>query len=220
MRDEESFQIYSKKCAEFYKGGNYPALVAKYDKLMQRARKAELVDFTHMSQVGEGIENKIQNKFAEMVSSVLMECQGRDERAQRSLRLILRESNSSVGYLYIMQEDGPSLCAFEGGSPPTAEMDSVVRFYIQAETGEAGDVTMTVADLKEPTRIHFNWPRHGEQEYRPVIVGHNTEEGFAITGLAVLCVDPNREFNLPGEALAALSKSLSESGDAVTVYAL
>ena len=45
------------------------------------------------------------------------------------------------------------------------------------------------------------------------------EEGYAITGLALLCVRDGEEFNVPGEAVAMLSKTLLDAGDAVTVLA-
>jgi hypothetical protein len=40
LNDSDVFDIHSKRCAEEYLGKNNPALAAKYDKLIQEARKA------------------------------------------------------------------------------------------------------------------------------------------------------------------------------------
>ncbi|MBN1652718.1 MAG: protein kinase [Deltaproteobacteria bacterium] len=216
LKDDPSFRTFSRLCAEQYKAGNYPALVAKYDKLMHQARQAGLA-LEDDAENQARIETKLQKKYSDIVCSVMTDCKGREERAQRALELLVNASNSAGGYLYLVRQGGPELCARVGNQPPPAQMDTSARSYIEAECGQMGNATVTVADLIEHTSEEVVWSGSRDETFQPVLIGHNSEEGYAITGLAVLRIDPDREFNLPAEAIIAMSKSFLESGDAVTL---
>ena len=54
----------------------------------------------------------------------------------------------------------------------------------------------------------------GGEIYRPMLLGHYVEEGFAIMGLAVMLLDPNNPFEFPSGAIPIISKVLLDAGDA------
>lgn len=51
-----------------------------------------------------------------------------------------------------------------------------------------------------------------------MLLGHDTEKGFTVTGLAVLLLDPCRPFTFPGTTAAAVSKALVDTGDLSAVF--
>lgn len=218
MKDEKSFETYANLCAEQYNAGNYQALVAKYERLMQKARQMRIEITEELARsIGEfGV--KPHEDFVSIVSTLLTDCHGREERAERALELLVNQSKTSGGYLYIMQKNGPVLSAQLGSVGPMQEMDSVVRDYLHSEIEGAFDKTMTVADMKGSTRSHFEWTSQGDFQYQPVLLGHDTDRGYVITGLAILCGNLDQDINIPIKAVAALSKSLLDAGDAATVF--
>lgn len=218
MKDSQGFETYAKRCAEQYKAGHNTALTAKYEKLIQFARQADIGIEETLERAADGTQKTAQT-FSSVITDVLSDCLGPDDRARRVIELLVQQSNGTGGYLYILKDDGPRLCAVNNASPPPEQMQSVVRDYIAAETDERKDMTMTCADLKTEPLSRFDWSLVQEQDYRLTLLGHNSEAGYTITGLAVLFVNPNEIFRYHNELITALSRSLLEAGDTVAVVA-
>lgn len=212
MKDEEAFRINANLCAEQYKASRNPALTAKYERLMQHARQADIGLSDDLIHAADATQQSAQ-KMKTLISDMLSDCRGPEERAQRVIDLLVRQSNSCGGYLYTIQTSGPKLCALSGAYPPPDRMDTLVMDYLSGETDDRADVTMTCADLKTEPLSGFDWSLSQEKEYRMVLLGHNTDVGYAITGLAVLFIDPREPFRYPNESIVALSQSLYDSGD-------
>jgi hypothetical protein len=54
--------------------------------------------------------------------------------------------------------------------------------------------------------------------YVRVLLSHQSVQGVALTGLAVLVVERNSPFTYPSRAAAELSRIAAEAGDAAATY--
>ena len=215
MNDDERFRIYAKLCAEQYQAGHNPALTAKYEKLVQEARRAKLGVSDDVARAADFSELSAETVLT-LVAGMLVDCKGPQERAERVLELLIRQSNCAGGFLYTMQQQGPALSAKIGDRPAPAEMDSMVKTYIAAELDDAKEVTLRNGDPEDSSDKTSEWTNRQGEKYRPVLLGHGSEAGFTVTGLAVLLVSPDKLFNFPHGIVSALSKILLDTGDVVT----
>jgi tetratricopeptide (TPR) repeat protein len=218
MGDREGFDTYANLCAKEYKAGHNRALSAKYEKLMLFARQAGIGVSTDLEHAADPMHQTART-MSSMITDGLSDCRDAEERAHRVIDMLIQQSNSIGGYLYIVKEDGPTLCARSSASPPPDQMETIVRDYLAAETEERQDATATCADLKAQPLSRFDCSVPQDGEYRLTVLGHNSEEGYAITGLAVLFIDPNEIFRYRNDLIAALSKSLYDAGDAKAIIA-
>jgi serine/threonine protein kinase/tetratricopeptide (TPR) repeat protein len=219
MGDEESFRTYANLCAEQYKAGRNPALTAKYEKLMQFAARADLGVTDALAHAADATSQLSGFEVKTVSADLLSDCQGAEARAQRVIDLLVQQSNSSGGYLYTLQEEGAKLVAQNGTNEPPNRMDTMVGEYLAAEANEYKEVTMTCADLKSATTSRFDWTFIQGSEYHPVLLGHNADNQFVITGLAVLFTNANKVFRFPTESVIAMSKSLHDAGDVSAIFA-
>jgi tetratricopeptide (TPR) repeat protein len=213
MGDHASFKHFAECCYGQYKVGHNPALTAKYDKLIQEAKHAKvgvtddlaraawITDILSRTSSGEGSTNDGKSP---------------DGRLQRLLEMLVNDSNSAGGFLYLMRDKGPLLSAQSGPLTPSVGLGSLARDYVLAEIG--GDERLTTASEEEKDAADDNaWKGDQGEAYRPVLLGHYTLEGYAITGLALLLKDASKPFVFPADAVAAISKSLLDTGEVCKV---
>jgi tetratricopeptide (TPR) repeat protein len=217
-RDDRGFMLYAEKCAEQYKSGRNPALVAKYEKLIQEAQRTALrvtdtlVHAAEVSDVGQATAMTI-------VADFFGNCHGPQERAERALGLLVEQSHCLGGYLYTVQKAGPVLVARVGFEAAPAEMDAMVGSYLADELEGGEGVTVQGDPADGLANQNESWNLRQFEQYRPLVLGHHTERGYSITGVAVLVKDPTRIFAIPGDAATALSKSLFDAGDVTAIVA-
>ncbi len=217
MKDGESFATYARLCAKQYRAGHNPALTAKYERLVQEARQAALIVSPDVARAADLDEQTARG--ASSVATALGACKEPMERAERALAMIVKQSGCLGGLLYALQKDGPVLTAQVGDRRPPAEIDSLVTSHLSAELEDADEVTVTTADKAEGPPIERAWNGLDGEKFVPVLLAHEAETGYAITGVVVLCVDPSEKFNIPFRLLPVLSRSLRETGDVITAVA-
>ncbi|MBN1655661.1 MAG: protein kinase [Deltaproteobacteria bacterium] len=218
MNDEESFTRNVERCAEHYRVGRNPALTAKYQVLkfkalrkqadlaesaLSRSEDGELSEMTLLSQVSGILDSSIDSR----------------ERGSRLLELLVARCRAMGGFLYTVKNRAPVLVAQSGNFSLTAEIDEMVRarFYDEvASTTEVGtqqeQSVSTSTNLTEITSTD-------SVKHHSVILGHYTQEGFAVTGIAVLLFDPSNRYDYPANFVTAISKVLADTGDTSLIYA-
>jgi hypothetical protein len=219
MNDRETFLSYAILCAEQYKVGHNPALTAKYEKLMQEARQAKVGIPGELAEAA-GLSALSGDTVLRLITNLFDECKGPQARAERALELLVKQSNCLGGYLYTIQNDGPSLSAQLGDSAPFAGLDALVQECLSAEIEGTNDMTMASAasEIVSSVTERTDWSGQQGENYHPVVIGHRTPKGFAVAGLAVLLVDPSKTYIFPGKIVAAISKSLVDAGDITAAY--
>ncbi len=215
--DDQDFATFAQLCAKQYQTGDNPALTAKYEKLIQEARFAEFSISSDLATVAK--LDDYTERAGNSVSATLGTCQGPEERAERALSMFVERSGCLGGFLYTMQEDGPTLSARNGHQNPPPEMDSLVADHLDAELREVDDVTVATAEATQNSKAVETWRGPNGERYFPLTLGHNSDLGFLITGVVILCLDPLNKLNFPAQLLPLVSKSLLDAGDVVTSIA-
>jgi serine/threonine protein kinase/tetratricopeptide (TPR) repeat protein len=212
MKDEENFRRYAELCAEVYQKSHYAALSVKYEKLLNRARQAGLTVSDDLAHAVEAFVDDQMSEIQTAVADILTNCNNDKDRLEQMLTLIVRRTKSKGGYLYAVNKDGPTLCAQTETRPAPNRLDSVVREFLETETSTHEEVTKTCADLGAPTESAV-WNNVLDGNYSPVLLGHSTEAGYAITGIAVLYTEQPTCKTPPTELITVISKSLQNSDD-------
>ncbi len=218
MNDYEGFKTYARICAEQFRAGQNPVLTAKYEKLMQEARQANFGVSEELANAADVTQLTAETALG-VVGTVMGDCKSPAERAQRALELLVKQGNCSGGFLYTVQKKGLVLSARDGESAPSAEVETIVQRHLLAELDGADDTTITGVDPEALSGSGFEWMKQEGERYRAVLLGHETREGFAITGVAVLLLEQDELFNFPGKVVTAVSKALLDAGDVVRVCA-
>ncbi len=215
--DDEDFRVHAKRCAEVYLIGGNPALAAKYDKLLQEARLYGLrVPFDFDSAAGSS--KRTEGTDYDELYGRLLSCENPPERAQCALEILVARSNCRGGLLYAMQKHGPSLVAKNGDHPIPSEIQEILSEFLSAELYGSEEVTITKTDVEAASSNYAKWMSQAGEFY-PILIGHHTFDGYAITGLAILLIDPHREFQYPNDFVLALSECWSQMGDVHSAFA-
>jgi hypothetical protein len=215
MNDQHIFEKYALLCAEQYRSGRNPALTTRFQKLIDEARDAQLHITPILSQAAKYSEYNTLD-VGRLVESILMACQHPHERVVMALEMLIKQSGATFGYLYTIQDKIPVLSAQHGDAPPPDGLDEIVRAYISSEIEDANEAMITGGDNDGCFEGAANWNEYCDGSCRPLLLSHYTEDGFAITGLAVLFRDtyPKISLNIPWKISTIVSKSLLNAGDA------
>jgi hypothetical protein len=160
-----------------------------------------------------------QRFYRQLVSDKMMSCPGFKECTQYVLELLNEHSGTYGGFLYIMQERGLKLYAQRGNHHPPKEMDAKVNAYFSNAMETISHTAYHNGTIDSLIGFSSDWVGHHGDIYRPLLLGHPTKQGYAVTGLAVLLVDATKPFVYPTEIVSALSEYLLESGDVSTCVA-
>jgi tetratricopeptide (TPR) repeat protein len=218
LKDEEGFHKYATLCSDQYLVGHSSALTAKYDKLIGEARAADVDISIKLPRVGDTSELDTERLFSQ-IADIFTQCDEPRTRARLSLNILIRHCKAEGGFLYALKEDGPVLWVQSDDSHAFPDMDSKVKAYLAKEIDEMRDTTLSQEDGESASENQPGWKSQGGRDYYPLVLGHHTEDGYAVTGMAVLIMKEKKNFVYPTEAVNALSKSLHEAGDAFTTLA-
>lgn len=211
MGDVEAFQQNADLCAKEYRVGHNPPLTARFDRLMQEARRSGAS--ADAGELKSAVVSKKPDE-ASRVAMLLAACRGPRERAERALRVLLDQLGLDTGFLYTLQPGGPTLAAFLGVHAPPSGLDTAVGAYLERAARDSGDATGTIqAEL----RPDLDLPMLGESLLVPLVLGHDSAEGYALAGAVVVATAEAPAWNQPYRLLAAVSRSLMDSGDVATV---
>ncbi|MBN1653521.1 MAG: protein kinase [Deltaproteobacteria bacterium] len=213
MNDYNSYNSYAELCAQQFGTGRNAALSAKYEKLVYEARRVKQTT----------VEDIIVTEDASVVSkkdTLLVDRRmGPGQRAKYVLEMLIVQSGALEGFLYLMKKEGPVLSAQSGDRSPPYDIEQKVQELIEAEIQCEDSNTKTEDSTIDGSLSPEQWTSALGETYRPILLGHYTEEGFAITGMLVLRFDTNRDFTLPAETVVATSKAFFRNGDVVRVFA-
>ncbi|HMI94338.1 MAG TPA: hypothetical protein VK509_23360 [Polyangiales bacterium] len=208
--DRIGFASAAARTADVYRAGRNPALIAKYERLMDSARgvavsfAAELAPAVEVS-AGSGVQT------ADSFHTVLVQCPDAKARDASALRLLCEHSGARAGFLYALDKNGVlSLrSALPDGEPP-AELESALAAYLQAERDDTSDVTVTCFD-----EAAQDAELASVLDYQPVVLWHAADGERRITGIAALLCE-RAQSEMPGwELLSAVGKALVDVSEPV-----
>jgi hypothetical protein len=147
----------------------------------------------------------------------LKRCTNAAARARCALQMLIQSSGAAGGVLYAKHEQGLSRSVQIGLARAGAELDALARRYFESESGDPSLSDSFMGPDAFATAA-YAWHSAGAERYVPVLLSHQPAEGFAVTGLVVLMLEPNAQFVYPGRIAEEFSRASVEHGDAVATY--
>jgi hypothetical protein len=208
--DQATFEVHARKCAQVYRGDEKPLFTARYAALMAAA---EAPRFTVHPDPAEAATEAAARVIAELALDEFAEP---NARARAALHTLLTFTKAECGFLYTLQSDGWQMAAREGALPPPEALDTLVSAYVEVEVDgwEAETISSPLAP-EVSSEAPQMWEGPDGTPFAPVSLIHADERELWMTGLLVVRrSDLNR---IPHGLLAAISRTLHESGDAKTI---
>jgi hypothetical protein len=176
--DRASAETHLNELASELRFGSNQTLNARYERLRSMSRRTFL---------GDSRPAQDEPVMRTQIIAALTGCEGTEERAQRSLEILLAETGSTQGFLYAITSDGCTLAASRADHALPAEIDAIARKSLAQELHDDAN-TGEIEDSDALTRA---WSTGDGRTYRSVLLGHSSKRGFVVTGLGVLLCDPN-----------------------------
>jgi hypothetical protein len=215
MNDPQGYEHHAQLCAQHLsKSGGEPAVVAKYERLLQDARQHGVVPRPHATDLladHTTIERTATARACgASVDIRLGACASRGERAVRALELLVSESCAQHGELFLVGSDGLVLAASTTGGLGGAELIPLLS-RIADSRGSADTTVVTAAlELHGPPQ-----PDGSPTSVWPLLLVHVLGRDTAVAGVATLHFAESAAVRLPAEVASAVAAVLIEAGDVV-----
>jgi tetratricopeptide (TPR) repeat protein len=216
--DVTRLQRYAALTAREYRHGRGSPLGARYERLMEEARRTgleavpELTDFvsTAMSITRGDRETLVTSMLGSLVAEV-----DRDRRAQRALQMLCSGRGARGGYLYTRTPHGIELAASEGVGDPPDGLAEYLENFMRIEEGQCESTTSlaTEADLKSTMDLS-RWLDGSGNVYRALVL-IATVDGVARQVAIASFVFDGEPPHVPQQAQlnAAIAAFLVDDGD-------
>jgi hypothetical protein len=151
------------------------------------------------------------------LSSLLQACRSSTERGLCGVEALVRQSGAAAGVLYTHDDEGLVCSARAGDFTPDAKLEALLQVYFEKEATDREE-TQSNPEPAAAARTACEWTGPEGRRCVPVLLSHADELGWALTGLAVLVIDPGVRFTYPSRVAAELSRSLARAGDARVLH--
>jgi hypothetical protein len=211
--DEEAIRHYAQLCAQEYKGSRNPALNTKYKGLIREAESAGVMVTTGLQQAigttGDFMLGEISRatQLADhTLSSRLIGCADRAQRAREALRLLLENAGAAGGFLFEQDAGTLEMLAMVEEDAPSADLLRALASCIPSSPAEVDDAATSFEALgadAQPSSI-----MHAGRIYEPMLIAREPAL------LAVLrYATPDRTV-VRRELLDAMASALAEDEEA------
>jgi hypothetical protein len=215
-KDARAFRRYAELAREQYRPGKSSVLGALYERLVDEARQAGLVDAAPR-ETG-AVFNASTSRSSNDLTSLLAVCQDPRERAELALGLLCDGDPPTRGHLLVSKGDGLVLVASNTACASTSEIVSFASDRMDRES-RAGSMETNASALETMGTPWTEWRDPDGVDYEVVLLVTSAPDGFCIAGVALLAKSgPPRGGNLAPLA-DAIARALITSGDAVAVDA-
>jgi hypothetical protein len=140
-------------------------------------------------------------------------CAAPDARFGCALTMVMDECGASRGVLYLVGDHGP----FEAASCGEPE-ESLRAIALDCLADGMADADSTGLIDSFTTGDSPDFPEEAKGELiRPVLLTHEGEEGFVVTGVAVVAISNDIPFSFPAVVAREISRHLRTRGDVVGI---
>jgi hypothetical protein len=212
--DKEGFERALAATGELYQPATSSALRARYERLIDEARRIGLVETATKAPNVHADDGDRTTKRLEVFST----CVSTGERAARALALLCGGEPPTRGHLLLATPNGLTLAASNTTCESVMELTSFARQCIERERHDGDDNVETGALHSEPLgTMTGEWQDLDGTSYEAVLLGAVISGTFSIAGIAVIVRGPNVAAR-PGSALAeSIARALIQAGDAVAI---
>ena len=223
--DIARLQRYAPLTAREYRHGRGSPLGARYERLMEEARRTgleALPELTDYVSTALPITRADRDTLMTSMLGTLVAETDRDRRAQRALQTLCSARGARGGYLYTRTPQGIALAASEGvGEPPDGLAEYLER-YMLMEEGQCESATSiaTEADLKSTIDL-TRWHDSSGTIYRPLVL-IATVDGVARQVAVASFVSEGEQAHVPQQAqlYAAIAAYLVGDADGAPTRAV
>ncbi len=209
-KDSDGYERAANACAVLCRAAGSRVLSAKYKRLVRAASSAAVHESSAVP------DHVLSTLTGTQLTSVLVGCDKPAERAERALHLLLHTSGTRAGYLYLIGDHGPELAAQLGAGDPPLGLPTVVSEFIDGELQDRELSTRSLEDEEAPSPNSI-FPLERGAQHRLVLLSHQMPEGFAVTGVAALVVEPSAGYTHPGSLASHLSRLMFDAGDVTPI---
>jgi hypothetical protein len=204
--DRVEYSKHLSLCKEVFTTYANPALVTKFEKLRRREAPRRMSGSVHIGFQGLGSTTSTGTSRLEM-------CAAPDARFGCALTMVMDECGASRGVLYLLGDHGP----FEAAS--FGEPDEALRVIaLDCLADGTADSESTGVFDSFTTGHSEGVPAEPKGEFiRPVLLTHEGDDGFVVTGVAVVAVSNDVPFSFPAAIAREISQHLRSRGDVAGV---
>jgi hypothetical protein len=213
-KNAELLETYSILAAEQYRAGEKSMLGVRYERLLEDARGAGLVEAVPQDAHGRAEALRAASSWTR-VSTAMAGCEDRAERAQRALSVLCNGKVLNRGHLFLLGREGLSLVASSIQCRQPHELAQFARSYIETEMN-ATDLTQTSLDMDltmDDSSQPGSWEDADGTQYCSIVLRAGVDIDSRIVGIAMLTALDAAERAALIPLATALAKSLVESGD-------
>lgn len=199
--DKQGYLEHLGRCRDVYTSAGNAALVTKFEKLRRSATARKPAA---SAPLGGGFQS-----MSVVGTSRLELCAGPDARASCALGMVMDQCGATAGVLYLVGAHGPFAAAAAGSADEV--LRSLALEYLESE---ASDVSTTGDGSSITTGdSQVDWTSSQGEKYRPILLTHESSEGFLVTGVAVVTMSPDVPFSYPSRVANEVSRHLRKMGD-------
>ena len=205
--DRSGFERFAGLSAEQLPSGMRRLVGAKYERLAQRDGA---LDASH----------PLADETAAIFefTATLRSSVSRSDRARSGIEMLAHQSGAIGGFLYENQDGGLLFSALAGGIEPDPEIENLAQDYFHSESA-AQEVTRSLTQQDIAPNPRSEWrSSSGAHRFVPVLLSHQSDRGCALTGLALLAVEPSSQFVYPSRFAEEFSRVALELGDVSALY--
>lgn len=190
MRDEPAVDAYARLTANEYRHGRGSPLGARYERLMDEARRAVSWTLPKLSEFEEARSGatalQTRSAISSFVTAMMSRADSRDERACCGLRMLCEDLGTRIGFLYLFGEGGLQLAASEGDVAPDGLLE-LARELIETELEADCHVTRTAGpESTWASRYRDRAMMTGSSDFHPIFLRCAVDGESYCAGVALL----------------------------------
>ncbi len=213
-QDAEALAVCMRLTARHYEDRQNPALLAKYERLVEAAHRCRLAIYGASEVDSATVTGNTAHGMTvegSRAQSVLNACENTEKRSQAALSLILQHTGASSGYLFSVDDGALELIAPLNEDPPPPDLQPMFESYCQQITGawfqtvagELPDDTAETADQEGSALV-----TEDGQAYHPLLITAQREGRPFLVGVAALVHESDLQADLDWTLVAVIARSL------------
>lgn len=209
LGNDVEIELYSALCKETFLAYPNPALAAKHQRLTRAIRRKRTAAVGDAPAGSESFSTMSRSQ----IESMMQTCGGSEERLKCGLQLLVNGASAQGGVLYGLADGQLTVRAQTDERSIPDEVEQQALRYVNAELRP--DETMAdTAALESGSLTNQAWTSVEGRYYKAVLLTHNdSEQGFLVSGLAVLVFDRVPDARVAGDTATFLSRTMVQAGD-------
>lgn len=212
---EESFDHFASLAASEYRYGSNSPLGARYDRLLDEARRRGFRQLAGLAAVSGKKElfslATSSTESRSLISRALLGATSAQDLTQRALGLLCETCGVSVGHLFLVDEKGARLSASQGDRAATPELLQLVDTYLTEQRDDQDGATAMVEEDEDVSAwgSQIAAQAHALDYELMLLTSETAGGGQTIAAIAAIAIDMNHIRTVkPHKLLAALGAQL------------